>query len=88
MKKRASQIYSYIRADINRALILLLVFTLPFERIPSVEVLGASIRPSVLVGIAIILRTLYLIIRKKLRPGLNFQEKLLIAFLAPARKRL
>jgi O-antigen ligase len=81
MKAKINNIHAYIKQDINRFLLILMVFVLPFERIPSVEVFGASIRLSVLIGLAIIARTLYLLIKKQLKLKFNFQEKLLVGFL-------
>ena len=81
MKLKINKIYKYLAHDLNRSLLILMVFVLPFERIPSVEVFGASIRLSVLVGLLIIARTAYLLFKKQLKLKFNLQEKLLVAFL-------
>lgn len=81
MKHKIAKIYSYIKEDLNRSLLVLMIFVLPFERIPSAEVMGASIRPSVIVGLVIVARALYLLAIKKLKINFSFQEKLLVAFL-------
>ena len=74
--------YQYITADIDRALLILLTFALPFERIPSFEVFDATIRPSVIIGLVLIIRVAYLLATKKARFSFGFPEKLLIAFMA------
>lgn len=74
--------YQYITADIDRALLILLTFALPFERIPSFEVFDATIRPSVIIGLVLIIRVAYLLAIKKARFSFGFPEKLLIAFVA------
>jgi len=76
------KIYKYITADTDRALLILLTFALPFERIPSFEVFDATIRPSVIIGLVLITRVAYLLATKKARINLDFPEKLLIAFMA------
>ena len=73
--------YQYVTADIDRALLILLVFSLPFERIPSFEILQASIRPSVIVGIIVILRVLYLAVSRRIKLSFNVQEKIILIFL-------
>lgn len=74
--------YQYITADIDRALLILLTFALPFERIPSFEVFDATIRPSVIIGLVLIVRVAYLLATKKARFSFGFPEKLIIAFMA------
>ena len=72
---------NWIRSDIDRALLTALVFTLPFDRIPSIDVFGITIRFSLIFGSLIILRFCYLLFNKKIKFKLQLQEKLLLFFL-------
>jgi hypothetical protein len=57
--------------DIDLVLLALLIFFLPFERIPSLELWGITIRISMIVGIVVILRAAYLVLSRKIRFKLN-----------------
>jgi O-antigen ligase len=61
---------------------MLLVFFLPFDRIPSIEIAGASIRLSLIIGGLVILRAAYLIITKKTKFKFITADKIILAFLA------
>ena len=82
LKNSINNIFSWIKGDWNRALITALVFSLPFERIPSVDIYGITLRPSIFIGLAIISRFLYLILIKKKSFKIIGYQKLLIAFTA------
>jgi len=60
---------------------LLLVFSLPFDRIPSIEIAGVSLRSSLIIGVAVILRALYLILIKKTKIKFLNTDKIILAFL-------
>ena len=81
MNSRINKVTKYIRSDINRALIVALIFSLPFDRIPSFELAGISIRLSMLLGLIIIARTSYLLLTRNIKLSLNTQEKVILAFL-------
>jgi hypothetical protein len=81
MNSRINKVTKYIRSDINRALIVALIFSLPFDRIPSFELAGISIRLSMLIGLIIIARTSYLLLTRNIKLSLNTQEKVILAFL-------
>lgn len=70
-----------LNADINKALVTLLFFSLPFERIPSFEIYSVSIKLSTIFGIMIIIRTIYLLIRRSIKIKPNFYLWLLMAFI-------
>jgi hypothetical protein len=81
LTKTFKKIKNYISDDIDRFLILCLIFSLPFDRIPSVDILGLTIRLSVVIGALLIIRTLYLILNRKISPSLNGYEKVLALFI-------
>lgn len=70
-----------VRQEPDQFLLMLLLFVLPFERIPSVNVAGITLRMSLFVGVAIIIRTLYLLYKKKIRFHLFTPYKILAIFL-------
>ena len=72
---------NWIKSDIDRALLTALLFSLPFDRIPSVDIFGITIRLSLVVGVMVIIRFLYLVIIKRVKVNLQFQEKLILGFL-------
>jgi len=63
--KTAKQLIKNIKTDPDKFLLVALVFALPFERIPSVDVFGASLRLSVVFCILIIMRAAYIVIIKR-----------------------
>jgi O-antigen ligase len=77
-----NKIKKYITEDIDRFLILCLVFSLPFDRIPSIELFGVTLRFSILFGALLIVRATYLIIKKRIDPSLRGYEKILLIFIA------
>ena len=70
-----------IRKEPDQHLLMLLLFVLPFERIPSVSMLGITVRMSLIVGVIIILRVLYLLYKKQLTFKLITPYKILAVFL-------
>lgn len=58
------------------------MFSLPFDRIPSIEVAGTSIRLSLIIGGLVILRAAYLLIAKKTKFKFITADKIILAFLA------
>jgi hypothetical protein len=70
-----------ILADIDKALIILLFFSLPFDKTPSFELFTVTIKASSIIGLLIILRVIYLIINKKISINYNFAYKVLAAFI-------
>lgn len=78
--ERIKKLYLNIKKDPDKFLLVLLVFALPFERFPSAEVLGVSVRTSVLVAAIIILRAIFLLITKRVKLNLALQEKILVFF--------
>jgi len=59
--------YNKAKTDLDLLLLGLLIFALPFERIPSVEVFGTTIRASLVVGAALLIRVAYLLLTKRLK---------------------
>lgn len=55
------------KTDIDLLLLGLLIFALPFERLPSRDVLGITIRASLIIGAILITRVVYLLLTKKLK---------------------
>ena len=80
--KHLNIIKEYILEDVDRFLILCLVFSLPFDRIPSIDIFGVTIRFSIVFGLLIILRTIYLAINGRVKPALRPHEKLILIFIA------
>lgn len=78
---KINKIVKYIKSDIDRFLLVCLSFSLPFERIPSFELLGVSVRLSLIFSFLIISRALYQLLVKKTRLILSSQDKLLLAFM-------
>ena len=70
----------FITSDWDRLLLVLLFFALPFERIPSLNLFGVTWRISVFVGVAIIIRTLYLLYLKKISFRIITPYKVLALF--------
>lgn len=68
------------KTDLDLLLIGLLIFTLPFERLPSVEVLGITIRASLVIGAVLITRVTYLLFTKKLKFKWNWLYIVLALF--------
>ena len=81
MIKKIDRIYDYLASDIDRLLLIALVFSIPFDRIPSFDIFGATIRISVMISIMIIARSAYLLITRKKLLKFSTQEKLLSAFI-------
>jgi len=78
---KINKVTEYIKKDLNRFLLIGLAFSLPFERIPSFDVLGITVRLSVIFSALIILRTLYLVYCRKIKLSFAFYDKILIAFI-------
>lgn len=76
-----SRTYRQVTNDIDATLLALLAFFLPFERIPSTSVFGVTLRPSLFIAAAIIVRAGYLIITKRRTLQINWPIKLLFLFL-------
>lgn len=74
--------YSKTLENLDRYLLVALAFLLPYERIPSVDVFGVTLRLSFIVAGLLILRALYLVVVKRTKNlELNFTTKTLAAFL-------
>ncbi|MCC7288977.1 O-antigen ligase family protein [bacterium] len=82
MKKnsRAARFSQLWRSDLDLALLCFLFFSLPFERIPSIQAGPVTLRLSLFAGAAVILRTAYLLATRKLQFKLDFPSALLLAF--------
>lgn len=75
--------FSKVVKNLDRYLLVALVFLLPFERIPSMDVFGVTLRLSFVAAGLIILRAAYLIAIKRTQTfRLNFTIGTLLAFLA------
>jgi O-antigen ligase len=72
----------YIKKDIDRFLLICLAASLPFDRIPSFDVYGISIRLSLIFSVLIIFRVLYIFLKNKKKPEFNLSDKLLLMFIA------
>jgi O-antigen ligase len=70
------------RNNIDLLLLGLLVLSLPFERIPSLDVFSVTIRASLAFGVMVIVRSLYLLITKKAHIKKSIPHFLLLAFVA------
>ncbi len=81
MKKFIDEFLQKVKTDIDFVLLALLVFSLPFDRIPSIDIVGVTLRFSIVFGGLVILRALYLIIRKRRPWRWNWSNKLLLIFL-------
>ena len=64
MSKSITNFYTKLKIDPDKYLIGLLAFLLPFERIPSFHAAGVTVRLSLFVGAVIIVRAIWLVIRK------------------------
>lgn len=73
-------IKKYITSDIDRALIVGLFFSLPFDNIPSFQLISLTVKISAIIGLIIILRTIYLLIKRQIYLVNNFYYKLLFVF--------
>lgn len=78
MKSIIDTLFNKIKQNIDLYLLTGLSFSLPFDRLPSVELFSVSIRFSTLFAFLIILRAAYLIISKKIKLKLIFPQKVLI----------
>jgi O-antigen ligase len=70
----------YIKKDIDRFLLICLAASLPFDRIPSVDIFGVSLRFSLFFSVLIILRAIYSLFKKKIKLRFSIQDKLLTFF--------
>lgn len=68
--------------DIDLLLLVILVFSLPFERIPSVEIAGITTRLSMVIGLVVILRAGYLVLTKQKKIRWSLPYLLIGVFLA------
>jgi len=71
-----------VRREPDAYLIALLVFLLPFEHIPSIDIRGVTIRPSMIVAVLVIARAGWLWWRQRPRQSLARAIWPLLAFLA------
>ena len=71
----------YIKSDIDRFFLVLLFFSLPFDKTPSFELYSTTIKASAVIGLIIIVRTAYLIISKKIKIENNIIYKLMLGFI-------
>ncbi len=67
-------------ASLNQSLLVLLVFSLPFERIPSGDVAGITVRGSLVVGGLIIVRAFYQLLTRQRPLAWSLEEKLFVGF--------
>lgn len=72
----------YIKKDIDRFLLICLAASLPFDRIPSADVYGISIRFSLIFSGLIILRAIYIVLKSNKKIKFNLPDKFLLIFLA------
>jgi hypothetical protein len=70
----------YITSDIDRALLVGLFFSLPFDNIPSIELYSITIKASAVLGLLVIIRTLYLLAKRRINLVNNFYYKILFVF--------
>lgn len=70
MKRNIHKIIEYCQHNPDLVLLQALVLSLPFERIPSVDVLSISLRPSLLFGLLLIIRVLWRLRTERLRHNL------------------
>lgn len=68
--------------DIDLLLLGLLVFVLPFERLPSKDVFGITVRASLIIGGLLIVRVIYLLVTKKLKPRWSWLNMVIALFVA------
>lgn len=61
------EFFNKSKHDIDLLLLGLLVFFLPFERLPSKDIFGVTIRASLILGGLLLVRVIYLLITKKLK---------------------
>lgn len=78
--KLNNSIKKYITSDIDRALIVGLFFSLPFDNIPSFQLFSITVKISAIIGLIIILRTIYLLIKRRIYFVNNFYYKVLFVF--------
>jgi len=78
MIKNIKEFINKSKTDLDLVLLGLLILSLPFERIPSFDLYGVTIRASLVIGLAVILRAAYLLINKKVR----LNKSLPLSFLA------
>ena len=67
MIKNIKEFINKSKTDLNLFLLGLLILSLPFERIPSFDLYGVTIRASLVIGLAVILRAAYLLINKEVK---------------------
>jgi O-antigen ligase len=79
MIKNIKEFINKSKTDIDQLLLGLLILSLPFERIPSFDVLGITIRLSLVVGAAVIARAIYLLLSKRASLKFTFPIKILAA---------
>jgi len=77
MIKNIKEFINKSKTDIDQLLLGLLILSLPFERIPSFDVLGITIRLSLVVGAAVIARAIYLLLSKRTKLKFTFPIKIL-----------
>jgi O-antigen ligase len=80
MKKNIKEFISKSKKDIDLLLLGLLVLSLPFERIPSIDVFGVTARASLVIGFLVIIRALYLLIKRKANITKSIPNYILLAF--------
>ncbi len=80
MIKNIKEFINKSKQDLNLLLLGLLILSLPFERIPSFDVFGITIRASLVVGGLVIIRTIYLIVKKEVKLAGSIPYYLLLAF--------
>lgn len=81
MKNKIHSFIQYCRHNPNLVLLQALVLSLPFERIPSVDVFSISLRPSLFFGLLLIIRVLWRLRTEKLWRTLPRGASLLGLFL-------
>jgi O-antigen ligase len=79
MIKNIKEFINKSKTDIDQLLLGLLILSLPFERIPSFDVFGITIRLSLVVGAAVIARAIYLLLSKRTKLKFTFPIKILVA---------
>lgn len=82
MKNKLKNLGIFFKSNLDRSLLIMLVISLPFERIPSFDLLGITLRFSVIIGLFIIARAAFLLYTKKIKFSWNPMYLLLAIFLA------
>ena len=78
MIKNIKEFIGKSKSDISLLIMGLLILSLPFERIPSFDVFGITIRASLIMGALVIMRAAYLLIKKEI----SFKKSLPAVLLA------